>query len=304
MTKQLRYYFKWIENCNMCGESADGHKVLGKRLNQSQGMNPRRKIGIATTVVRCTNCGLIYPNPLPIPFDLQDHYGIPPESYWNEEYFKADDGNMQSEFSLLSSLIEVTSGMKSLDVGAGLGKAMIFLENLGFESFGFEPSMPFYERAISRMGIHPSKLKFGRIEDIDYDENSFDFITFGAVLEHLYDPSSSITKAMSWLKPGGIMHFSVPSSDWLVARIANIFHRFNRTDYVVNISPMHEPFHLYEFNIKSFHEHAKKNNYKLAHYDIAVCDTYLPKIGDPLIKRLMKYTKTGMQIIGWLRKSQ
>jgi 2-polyprenyl-3-methyl-5-hydroxy-6-metoxy-1,4-benzoquinol methylase len=43
-----------------------------------------------------------------------------------------------------------------------------------------------------------------------FPEAHFDFITFGAVLEHLYDPSMSIHKAMSWLKPSGIMHIEVP----------------------------------------------------------------------------------------------
>ena len=193
--------------------------------------------------------------------------------------------------------------MKSLDVGAGLGKAMIYLASLGFDSYGFEPSRPFYERAITRTGISPDKFKFGAIENIEYDEKSFDFITFGAVLEHLYDPAGSITKAMKWLKPGGIIHFSVPSSDWLVARIVNFYHRLRGTDYVVNISPMHEPFHLYEFTPESFVEHAKKNNYELVHHEIAVCETHLPRVCDPLLKPVMTFTNTGMQIIGWLRKS-
>ena len=63
--------------------------------------------------------------------------------------------------------------------------------------------LPFYERAISKMNIDPGKLKLGMIEDVDYPENHFDFITFGAVLEHLYHPAASIEKAMKWLKPGG-----------------------------------------------------------------------------------------------------
>ena len=44
--------------------------------------------------------------------------------------------------------------MKSLDIGAGIGNCMISLQNAGFDSYGFEPSQPSYERAISKMNIH------------------------------------------------------------------------------------------------------------------------------------------------------
>ena len=48
--------------------------------------------------------------------------------------------------------------MKALDIGAGIGKCMIALENASFDVYGIEPSNPFYERALSRMKIDPSKI--------------------------------------------------------------------------------------------------------------------------------------------------
>ncbi len=78
--KDISYRVKYIEKCNMCGAS-DQFSVLGKRLNASQGTKPSRKIGITTTVCKCNNCNLIFANPLPIPENIQDHYGVPPESY-------------------------------------------------------------------------------------------------------------------------------------------------------------------------------------------------------------------------------
>ena len=73
--KQLTYHFNFIGHCNMCGSLAGNHKILGKRLNQSQGKNPQKKTGITTTICKCTTCGLIYSNPQPVPLDIQDHYG-------------------------------------------------------------------------------------------------------------------------------------------------------------------------------------------------------------------------------------
>jgi len=286
----------------MCGSLADKHKVLAKRLNQSQGKNPKKKIGISTTICKCNNCGLIYSNPQPIPFDLQDHYGIPPEDYWKNEDFTVPDYFYKGEIEQLRALLDIRQGMRSLDVGAGLGKGMIVFSKAGFDAYGLEPSVPFYENAINKMRINPDKLKLGKIEDIDYPENNFDFITFGAVLEHLYDPSSAILKAMKWLKPNGIIHIEVPSSEWLVNKIINFYFLIRATDYISNLSPMHTPFHLYEFGLKSFKEHASQNDYEIAFHQFYVCQTYMPGILDFFIKPYMHWTNTGMQLCVWLRK--
>src|SRR5690606_18431706 len=139
--------------------------------------------------------------------------------YWKKEYFSIDENYFKDEILKLKILIEFEEGMKSLDIGAGLGKQMIALKSAGLDAHGFEASRQFYERAISKMGINMDKLKLGQIETVDYPENHFDFISFGAVLEHLYDPSDSILKALKWLKSNGIIHIEVPSSKWLTVRI-------------------------------------------------------------------------------------
>lgn len=298
----MRYIFENVETCNMCGSKSDGHKILGKRLNKSQGKRPKLKNGITTTVCKCNSCGLVYSNPQPVPFDIQDHYGVPPEDYWKEEYFNESEFYFQGEITRLKQLIDFKPGLTSLDIGAGLGKQMKALERAGFNAFGFEPSEPFYERAISKMGIDEKKLKIGMLEDVEYDENSFDFVSFGAVLEHLYNPSLSIEKALKWVKPNGVIHIEVPSSRWFTNKIVNAFYKLNFTDYVANLSPMHEPYHLYEFGLNSFQKNAAKHNYEIAHHEYYVCETYLPKILDNVIKPYMKRTNRGMQLCVWLRK--
>lgn len=303
-SKELKYTFQYITHCNMCGADSSKHRVLGKRLNRSQGKRPSNKIGITTTVLKCKDCGLIYSNPQPIPNDLQDHYGIPPEDYWKDEYFIDNKDYFKKEIEVLEKIMKVSVGMKSLDIGAGLGKQMIALADAGFDAHGFEPSKPFYRQAISKMKIDPTKLKLGMIEELEYPDNYFDFISFGAVLEHLYDPADSINRAMKWLKPTGILHIEVPSSKWLVGKIINFYYKIKMTDYVGNISPMHEPFHLYEFGLKSFEKHAKKNNYEIAFHEYYVCQTFLPKILDTVLVPYMKKTNTGMQLCVWLRKKK
>ena len=173
----------------------------------------------------------------------------------------------------------------------------------GFDAYGLEPSETFHERAISKMGINADRLKLSMVEEADYPENFFDFISFGVVLEHLYDPSSAIKKAIQWLKPNGVIHIEVPSADWLINKIINTYYKAIGSDYVANLSPMHEPYHLYEFSLQSFKQNAKLNNYEVAFHEYFVCQTFMPKIADYFLKPYMRRTNKGMQLCVWLRKT-
>ncbi|HTC01619.1 MAG TPA: class I SAM-dependent methyltransferase [Ferruginibacter sp.] len=184
-----RYSFEEITNCEMCGDPTGDHKILGQRLNQSQGLNPKKKSGISVSVKKCNNCELVYSSPLPIPENIQDHYGIPPEDYWKPDYFISNPKYYLSEIEIIKKLLPYKRGMKALDIGAGIGHAMLALEREGFDVYGFEPSEPFYKRAINVMNIKPEKIKLGMIENVEYEDNTFDVITIGAVFEHLYHPS-------------------------------------------------------------------------------------------------------------------
>ncbi len=286
----------------MCGSPVENCKILGKRLNCSQGINPKNKIGISTTVVKCSNCSLIFSSPIPIPSDINNHYGVPPESYWKDEYFKIDETYFNAEIAIAKKLLSSEKNLRALDIGAGIGKCMVALNNAGFDTYGIEPSSPFYQRAIDIMKISPDKLELCSLEETEFQSNSFDFITFGAVLEHLYDPSNSLRKALGWLKPGGVVHAEIPSSNWLTNKIINFLYKIRGMDYVANISPMHTPYHLYEFDIKSFLKNAKINGYEVVQHQYYVCDTYLPSFLDFIVKPIMKATNTGMQLSIWLRK--
>jgi SAM-dependent methyltransferase len=303
MNPLVKYSFKYVEECNMCGSDAKNHIVMGRRLNGSQGRKPKSKIGITTTVMKCRECGLVYANPIPIPIDIQSHYGIPPDGYWNQQYFEPGNSDFQEEIRKLRSMMEIKPGYKSLDIGAGIGKNMKTLEEAGFDSYGLEPSMSFYSEVLKTTEIKADNIKCSTIEDAEYPSEHFHFISFSAVLEHLYDPSAAIEKALGWLKPNGIIFIEVPSAKWLIGRLINMYYRLIGTDYVTNISPMHIPFHLYEFELKSFQKNLK-NKCEISDYEYFACPTHLPfKALDSVLTSYMEKTKTGMQLMLWLRKT-
>jgi SAM-dependent methyltransferase len=239
---------------------------------------------------------------MPLPKDIADHYAIDPAEYWVNGTTAPDPGYFEEQISTFQRLWEACQDAPAaLDVGAGLGKAMLKLSEHGFDAYGVEPSAPFREAAITHNGIRDDRLLPGRIEDAEFAPRSFDFITFGAVLEHLPTPSAAIERALRWLRPGGLIHIEVPSADWLMARMLDRVYRLQGLDYTSHLSPLHVPFHLFEFTLESFQRHAERLGYELAEHRRHVCDTFAPPWVSPLLTRIMERSGTGLELEVWLR---
>jgi 2-polyprenyl-3-methyl-5-hydroxy-6-metoxy-1,4-benzoquinol methylase len=295
------YTFYYVDFCNMCGASADGHKIVGQRLNQSQGFHPKSKNGIAVSVMKCNVCNLIYANPQPIPNNSDDHEFI---DVWAKEYFEYDENYFTDEITRAKNLLNFQDGMKALDIGAGIGKGLRSLKEAGFDAFGIEPSAAACKFAYEKIGIPPEKLHCKSIENADFAENTFDFVNFGAVLEHVYNPSESLKSALKWLKPNGIIFAEIPNSGYFITKLMNIYNKLNGTNFTSHISPMHPPFHHFEFGTKSFESFCEKNDCKIADSRILVCTTpFLPKVFVPIVDKYMSLTNTGMQISIFLQKN-
>jgi len=288
----------------MCLSPVRDAKIVGRRLNTHQGIRPTRTAGIATTVARCRHCGLVFSNPLPTPVNVSQHYGIPPEEYWRREYLEENAECFQEQMDTFSRLWRGSRTPTALDIGAGVGKVLRALSRNGFEAFGLEPSEPFFTRALALGGIEADHLQLSTLEEAEFPPEQFDFVSFGAVLEHLADPAAAIERALGWAAPGGLIYVEVPSARWMTARIVNWAYRLQGLDYTSNISPMHSPYHLYEFTLRAFQEHGRRAGYRVAGYHWYLGNrTFLPRIVDPLATRLMKATRTGMQLEVWLTRA-
>ncbi len=304
------YTFREVTRCVMC--DATDFMSIGRRLDRSQGGRPRRKTGIAVSVQRCQSCGLIFAQPLPIPFTLSQHYDLPAEEYWSAERVASSKPTFQNEIASALALLGQPSanGLSALDIGAGFGATLRSLQAAGFDATGIEPSDTFRAAAIERLGIDPGRIVQGSIEDpatLDgfvesMPDNGFDFITFGAVLEHLIDPGAAIELALAWLAPGGLIHVEVPSARWLMSRVFNFYYTLRGTDFVTHLSPMHPPYHLYEFTVDCFERHGRTHGYRVARHDTMVGDTFVPWPIAPIARTLMRGTGTGLQLTIWLKR--
>ena len=67
---------------------------------------------------------------------------------------------------------------------------------------------------------------------------------------------------------------------------------------------MHPPFHLYEFDLKSFEELGKNIGFRVCHYKYDVCEIYgIPKFLHPFFRWHMEKTNKGMQLTVYLKKT-
>lgn len=180
---------------------------------------------------------------------------------------------------------------------------MIAFQKAGWDVWGIEPSASFVRFGVERLGISPSQLLQQSFEDTDLPDNMFDLVWFSSVLEHLVSPAAALRTACRIVKPGGIIHVGVPSSSAFMSRILNFYYRLSGTTYVTNISPMHPPFHLYEFTHKSFIANGERLGYDVARYQYWAWEQFnVPASIQPLLRRFLLATNLGDGLIVSLRK--
>ena len=130
---RLEYRFEEVCQCEMCEAPSRDFITMGVRQNRSQGFRPRRGTGIAVTVQRCSQCGLIFSNPMPVPRRVEMHYPDRPEEYWNSAYLDEPlEHVFAGELATYRRLRPEVSEPMALDVGAGIGRSMAVLERNGF----------------------------------------------------------------------------------------------------------------------------------------------------------------------------
>ena len=145
----------------MCHATPDKFRVMGRRLNNSQGFRPRNKDGVLVTVKQCTQCKVIFSDPMPLPDNFDDHYGVPPEEYWKGEstdWWQPSVGFAQYRVRPVKDLIQLKLKSKILDIGAGAGQVMKAFMEEGYDVYGLEPSFPFYKHILDNQGVSADKL--------------------------------------------------------------------------------------------------------------------------------------------------
>ena len=152
------------------------------------------------SVKKCARCGCGYLSPRPSENDISKYY--PPEFYWSWE---GADGSIdwkdiverrRNQIEAKAVWLEDLTKGRLLDVGSQKGEFIWYMKMRGWEVEGVE-----MDSSVPNPASMP--IRYGDFLSMDYELESYDVITFWAVLEHVYNPARFIEKAVKLLKPGG-----------------------------------------------------------------------------------------------------
>jgi SAM-dependent methyltransferase len=122
-------------------------------------------------------------------------------------------------------------GRRVLDIGCRTGRLTRYYAE-GNDVVGVDVDREALETAAERLGI---TTLWADIEGgLPFDDESFDVVVAGEVLEHLADPGSAVAEVRRVLRPGGTFAGSVPNAFRLKSRLA-----YARGRYPVDWDPTH-----------------------------------------------------------------
>lgn len=236
--------------CWICGSTSvvrvkDG---IAKRITPDDFSITDDRYGITLPIYECTDCGFEF---CPEEVDLASMY----ESMEDESYLETSKSRSIQARKLASFCSEVIEeGSKVLDIGCGSGLLVKEFAELGYDSFGLEPSSFLANKGIA----DDLKIYNARLEDKDFD-NEFNFISLIDVIEHVQNPSELLNNVNKALADGGYLLIVTPRRDsffrfilgfkWWHYRIAHVgyFSKKNLFDIVENTG-----FDVYKFRFATW----------------------------------------------------
>lgn len=201
------------------------------------------------TILRCQNCGLIFPR-LALGKDFYKKYY--PKEYYQQSRFPIKVIQKIYQAVCLRWLqLFVARCLKEgkvLDFGCGQGEFLASLPE-AFEKYGVEVN----PRAVKSIKKNFPQIKvFNNLFSLESKSLKFNLITLWHVLEHLEEPKKVLAQLTKRLKKGGFLILSTPNSDALGLKIgrASWFH-------------LDSPRHLAIFNLDNLSGLLKEMNLKI-----------------------------------------
>jgi 2-polyprenyl-3-methyl-5-hydroxy-6-metoxy-1,4-benzoquinol methylase len=185
-------------------------------------------------LARCVGCSMIYANPVPTEMATGIFYDHAGSEYLATEKLESDYSNVRFERELRLFRTHCPRG-SVLDVGCSSGAFLHQLKKRypdDYQICGTDVSGPPLDYA-AKMGVPIIKRNF-----LTHSfEESFDAVTFWAVMEHLFEPELFLKKAAEVLKPGGLCFILVPNTDSLAIRLLGAKYRYIFAEHLNYFTP-------------------------------------------------------------------
>jgi SAM-dependent methyltransferase len=194
-------------SCNLCGSSATTPVATVPDL-----LLERRQV--TATLVRCTQCGLVYQNPRPTLAEIGQHYPPEYDSYVDHAAQRKRNWLLQKaiDYGIDKRCHFVTRHKRQgsvLDIGCATGTFLLGMRRQGpWQTYGVELTDAVAQIARERHGL---TVFTGTVEQAAYPAAMFDAVTLWDVFEHLHDPAGSLREIRRILKPDGVLVIRVPN---------------------------------------------------------------------------------------------
>ncbi|HPO49095.1 MAG TPA: class I SAM-dependent methyltransferase [Spirochaetota bacterium] len=184
-------------NCPICGKTKF-NRVFNKKWNNC-------------SFSRCLGCNLIFQNPQEDISDTKLRYG--------NDYFLYEVQNQHNFFNLVEkTLIDfnifnlIPQKSKILEIGSATGLFLKFMQDRGYDATGIEVCKESVEYGVKNFNVNMLNCS---LEEAGFSENSFDFIHFSHLIEHLNYPEFFLENVYKILKTGGYAMITTPNSKGL-----------------------------------------------------------------------------------------
>ncbi len=197
--------------CNLCDSTS--FAVLSNKGRDGEYLR---------TVI-CQDCGLVWSDPFP----------IDPTHYYQKDYRILYKGTYSPKIKHIYRAAQValdryqrlktylTDKQNVLEIGSGGGEFSYLLVQKGFQVTAIEPNEGYGNYSKEQYGIN---VQIGFTQNLDFPEQSFDFITMSHVLEHVDNPTQVLKKLNGWLKTEGTLALEVPNVEAICQSPKNTFH--------------------------------------------------------------------------------
>jgi 2-polyprenyl-3-methyl-5-hydroxy-6-metoxy-1,4-benzoquinol methylase len=255
MTSNVRQVWEFRdEACKVC--AGRDFRVLGARGGRAH----RSGAGEQTRIVKCRGCGLIFPNPMPYPSGEDTRYTNVSDYF--EDVMAVEDEGQRQLGEKLAREAERRLGRRGrlLDVGCGRGEVVRAAHECGWEAEGCDLSPEFvrYAREVNGVRAHAATL-----EQMRYPDASFDVVTLVEVIEHLYEPAVTARELSRVVRPGGLVYLSTPNEESIYQSLGNLYYKARGRDWVVNLCPTWNLYHIHGFSPRSLSYLLEENNFEM-----------------------------------------
>jgi SAM-dependent methyltransferase len=116
-------------------------------------------------------------------------------------------------FGCAVPFLEVSPESKVLDLGCGYAWTTEWLSKIGIDATGIDINRSYIDVGIIRMNKEFPNLIVGDVENLPFEDNSFDAILGFDAFHHIPDRNKAAKELVRILKPGGRIVFVEPGAD-------------------------------------------------------------------------------------------